>query len=51
MSHSRGRSTWVRNNQFQENESEYPSDEVFIAIMGSISLDDAEKIEISPSKD
>ena len=51
MSHSGGRNTWVRNNQFQENESHPPSDEVLISIMGSISLDDVDKMEISPSKD
>ena len=51
ISHSRGRSTWVRNNQFQENESQSPSDEVLISIMGSISLDDVDKVEISPGKD
>ena len=50
-SHSRGRSTRVRNNQFHEKESQSPSDEVLISIIGSISLDDVDKMEISPGKD
>ena len=50
-SHSRSRSTWVRNNQFQENESQSPSDEVLISILGSRSLDDVDKVKISPGKD
>ena len=50
-SHSRNRSTWIRNNQFQESGSQSPSDEVLISIMGSIGLDDVDHVEISPDKD
>ena len=50
-SHSRNRNTWIRNNQFQEGESQSPDEEVLISIMGSISLDDVDQVEANPSKD
>ena len=50
-SHSRRRSTWIRNNQFQETESQSPDEEVLISIMGSISLDDVDQVEANPNKD
>ena len=50
-SHSRSKNIWIRNNQFQESGSQSPSDEALISIMGSISLDDVDHVEISPDKD
>ena len=50
-SHSKGRNTWVRSNQFQENELLPSSDEVLISIMGSISLDEVDNVEIGPGTD
>ena len=50
-SHSTNRNTWIRNNQFQEGESQSPDEEVLISIMGSISLDDVDQVKANPSKD
>ena len=49
--HSGDRNPWIRNNQFHEGESQKPNEEVLISIMGSISLDDVDSIEVGPSKD
>ena len=48
-SHSRSRSTWIRNNQFQVSESQSPDEEVLILIMGSISLDYVDQVEANPN--
>ena len=47
--HSGVRNPWIRNNQFQEDDSHPPSEEVLISIMGSINLDDVDSMEIGPS--
>ena len=48
-SHSGVRNPWIRNKQFQEDDSHPPSEEVLISIMGSINLDYIDRMEISPS--
>ena len=45
-----GVTIWIRNNQFQESESQSPDEEVLISIMGSISLDDVDQVEANPSR-
>ena len=49
--HTEDRSPWIRNNQFQENGSPQSDEEVVISIMGSVSLDDVEYMEVGTSKD
>ena len=46
ISHSGVRNTWIRNNQFQEDDSHPPSEEVLISIIGSINLDDVDSIKV-----
>ena len=50
-SHSGVKNTWIRNNQFQEDDSHPPSEEVLISIMKSIKLDDVDSMEVGPSTD
>ena len=45
------RNIWIRNNQFNESESQSPDEEVLISIMGSISLDDIDQVEANASED
>ena len=41
LRHTKDRNPWIRNNQFQENESSQSDEEIVISIMGSVNLDDA----------
>ena len=49
ISHSRGRNTWVKSNQIQQNEPDPSSEEVLISIMDSINLNEAGDMEIGSS--